>query len=69
MGILMKSTGVIQGYIIVAGLSEICEDTENRLKPIEMDNSLYIKITVRKNERNLSVLMQNIAKKKTIIEH
>ena len=42
MGILMKSMRVIQGYDIVAGLFEICENTKIRLKLIEMDNTLHI---------------------------
>ena len=61
----MKSTGVKQGYTIVAGLFEICKSTETRLKLIKMDNSLhmYMYITVRKNQRNLSNFMPNSAKK------
>ena len=42
MGILLKSMGSIQGYAIVAGLFEICENTETRLKLIKMDNSLHM---------------------------
>ena len=41
MGILKKSMRAIQGYTIVAGLFEIYENTENRLKPIGMDESLH----------------------------
>ena len=41
MGILQKSMRVIQGYTIVAGLFEIYENTENRLKLIGMDKSLH----------------------------
>ena len=44
---------VMQGYIKVAGLFDICKNTENRLKLIEMNNSFHTKITVNKNERNL----------------
>ena len=36
MDILMKSMGVMIGYAIVAGFLEICENTENRLKLIEI---------------------------------
>ena len=54
---------VVQGYTLVPGLLAICQNTENRLKLIEMDNSLHTYITVRKNERNLSVFMQKNAKK------
>ena len=54
---------VIQGYTIVPRLFAICQNTENRLKLIEMDNSLHTYITVRKNERNLSVFMQKISEK------
>ena len=63
MGILKKSVRVMQGYTIVARLLEICENTENRLKLIEMGNSFHMKITVRKNQRNFSNFMQNSAKK------
>ena len=50
---------VIQGYtVVVEFFFEICENTENRIKLIKMDFSLHMKITVRKNERNLSVFMQ-----------
>ena len=70
MGILIKSMGVIQGYTIVAGLFETCENTETGLKLIEMDNSLHIWITVRKNQITWSNFMQNSVKnlpKNTII--
>ena len=42
MDTLMKSMGVIQEYAIVAGLFEICKNTENQLKLVEMDNSLHM---------------------------
>ena len=58
MGILKKSMRVIQGYTVVVEFFEICENTENKLKLIDMDNSLYMYIAVRKNGRNLSVFMQ-----------
>ena len=61
MGIFKKSMRVIQGYTVVVEFFEIYENTENLLKLTEMDNSLHMYITVRKNERNLSVFMQQIA--------
>ena len=61
MGILKKSMRVIQGYtIIVTGLFEICENTEHRLKLIKVDYSYHMYLTIRKNERNLSVFMQKL---------
>ena len=40
MGIIKKSMRVIQGYTIVPGLFDICQNTENRQKLIEIDNSV-----------------------------
>ena len=42
MGIFKKSMRVIQGYTIVVEFFEICKNAENRLKLIEIDNSLYM---------------------------
>ena len=36
----MKSMGVIQGYEIVAVFFKLCQNTENQLKLVEIDNSL-----------------------------
>ena len=41
-GILIKSMGVIQGYAIVAGLFDVCENTETPLKLIKLDMSINI---------------------------
>ena len=41
MGIFKKSIRVIRGHTIAAGLFEICENTENGIKPIETGNSLH----------------------------
>ena len=57
MGIRKKSMRVLQGYTIVANIFDICKNTENQLKLIEMEYSLHTYITVRKNERKLSVFM------------
>ena len=43
------------------------QTTDDRLKLIEIDNLLHILITVRKNERNLSVFMQQL--EDTVKEH
>ena len=63
MGILLKCIGVIQGYAIVAGLLNLCENTETGLKLIKIDNSLHMWTTVRNNQRNLSNFMHNSKKK------
>ena len=34
--------GVVQGYAVMAGLFEVCENTETWLKLIKMDNSLHM---------------------------
>ena len=57
IGIYMKIIGILQGYEIVAGLFEICKNTENRLGLDYVNISLYMQITVKTNKRNLSVFM------------
>ena len=50
----------IKGYAIVTGFSEICNPPENRVKLTKMDKIFTQKITVRKNESNLLLFMQNV---------
>ena len=54
---------VIHGYIIVAGLFDICKNTETQLKFIDVYHTLHTYITVLTNERNLSFFMQNFETK------
>ena len=52
MGIYIKSMGAMQGCVLLAGFFEICENRENRLKLIEMDNSLHLWIIIEKKSNN-----------------
>ena len=58
---------VIQGHAIVAGLLEICKNTENRLKLVEMDNFYICRLQLERIKGIYQFLFKNC--KEAVKEH